>query len=464
MKCCRVIYVLGLIGTIAFLSVGCGGETKISSSNDSVNDQSQVTDEKNDSNNSILSFIDNEDSTKDSSVGLLTTKINQGIELSEEQETVIQYFDNDYFSVAYYDYLQRYPQVFEGAQIHCVAQIARILSYSGDEYQALAFIFDMNSGEVFDEDYANDNYIVVNGKQKGIERVIEGDILQIYGRYTNVDSYEIDGSSFLIPTIDLYETTYINDSSRFSSDFIKKVAKSIFGPNIEVRNAVAGVDYTDSEISWQFGYDPYMICELENQTNSKFTSFRFYIERGRIDDAKAASSEPMLDLFTTNIVREVEFAPDFQHYLTFTYDTDLNTLNLDYYDTSFNKIWNREFPETQNAVYDYTEKAIYLVANNDYYAISLEDGSDLIEPAFVGQKNRVAKIEDGVILINNSVSDTIMKIDLDGNILWKTDTNLAPENIECIQRVNGYIVIEINGGWNYIIVDENDGSLVGEIA
>ena len=463
MKRSKVIFILGLISTIAFLSVGCSNETNTDRSNNSINDHSQISSNEEDFSDSVQSFLDNESPKTDSSVGLLTTKINQGIELSEEQETVIQYFDNDYFSVAQYDYLQRYPQVFEGAQIHCVAQIDRVLSYSGDEYQALAFIFDMTSGEVFDEDYTNTNYIVVNGKQKGIERIIEGDILQIYGRYTSVDSYEIDGSSFLFPTIDLYETTYINDSSRFSPDFIKKVAKSIFGPNIEVRNAVAGEDYTDSEISWQFGYDPYMICELENQTNSKFTSFRFYTERGRIDDAKAASSEPMLDLFTTNIVREVEFAPDFQHYLTFTYDTDLNTLNLDYYDASFNKIWNREFSETQNAAYDYTEKALYLVANNDYYVISLEDGSDLIEPAFVGQKTRVAKIEDGVILINGSVSDTIMKIDLDGNILWKTNTNLASDNIECIQRLNGYIVIEINGGWNYIIVDENDGSLIGEI-
>lgn len=410
--------------------------------------------------------VDMED-TMDKEIGLLTTKIDQNGELSDEQKMVIQYFDDDYFEVADYEFLQRYPQVFEGSQIHCVAEVVKILSATDEEYKALAMIFDFKSyGDghgAIDPDYTNENYIVVKGKQQGIKRVIEGDVLQIYGRYVSIDSYNINGKDYMLPALNLYDNSYINDRGRFSPEFIKKVAKVVFGPNIEVRNAVAGEDYTGTELSWKFGYDPYMICELENQTNAKFTKFRFYTERGMIDDAKGASSEPMLDLITTNIVRKIEFAPDLQHYLLFTYDTDLNTLSLDYYDIKFNKMWNREFKETTNSVYDYTSKAIYLVANNDLYIIDLKDGRDLFEPSFVGEKSRVSKVKDGLLLIANSTNDTVMKIGLDGDIIWKANTKQEPYNIAGIQHLNNYLVIATSNFWNFIIIDETDGTLVAEL-
>ena len=363
-----------------------------------------------------------------------------------------------------YKFLQRYPQVFKGAQIHFVAEIKKIISSTDDDYQALAVIYDtVYDMDLEEEEKENTNYVILNGKQQGMKRVIEGDFIQAYGRYRDVDSYTIDGAGYTVPTMDLYDTSYINDQSRFNDTFIKAVAKAVFGSDIEVRNAVAGEDYTDSELSWKFAYDPYMICELENQSNSKFTKFRFYTERGLIDDAKAASSEPMLDLFVTNIVRQMEFTPDLQHYLVFTYDTDLGVLNIDYYDREFKKIWNREFEKTLNAAYDYTEQALYLVANNDMYCINLEDGQDIIDSVYVGEKSRVFKVEDGIILFSNSMNDTVMKVGLDGEIVWKTNTSTDHENYDSIQRLNGHIVISSSSGWNFIIVNEEDGSLEAEI-
>lgn len=404
----------------------------------------------------------------DDSLGLLTMKIDQADGLEEKQKNIIKYFDNDYFEVMDYDYLQRFPQVFENAQIHAVMEIKKVLSATDGEYQALAIVFDtMSEIAEFEgiegEGYDNTKYVVINGHQQGMMRVIEGDIIQAYGRYSGVDSYTIDGVDYMVPTINLYDTSYINDRIRFDPTFIKAVAKSVFGPNIEVRNAVPGEDYTDGEISWQFAYDPYMICELENQTNSKFTKFRFYTERGMIDDAKGASSEPALDLFTTNIVRRMEFSPDLKHYIVFTYDADLATLNIDYYDTEFNKLWNREFENTINAAYDYTSTALYLAANNDMYFIDLENGEDMVSPIYVGEKVRVSKIEDGILLIADSPSDTVMKLGLDGNIIWKTNTSQEYVEVDCIQRVNGRIVIALAGGWNFIIVNEETGELEGEI-
>lgn len=405
---------------------------------------------------------------QDSEIGLSSMKMGQIDNLTPEQELIIQYFDNDYFSINDYEFMQRYPQIFKGAQIHTVGEITKIISATDEDYQALVSIFDVVSEiasyEYGDEEAYLKNQVVVNGKQPNGMRVIEGDIVQMYGRYVSIDDYTIDGVGYNVPTFNLYDTSYLNDRSRFEPGFIKKVATTIFGQNIEVRNAVAGEDYTGDELSWKIAYDPYMICELENQTNSKFTKFRFYTERGLIDDAKGASSEPMLDLFTTNIIRKIEFAPDFQHYLLFTYDTDLNTLSLDYYDTEFNKLWNREFENTTNAVYDYTSTAIYLVANNDLYMISLEDGEDKTNPIYVGEKTRVCKVEDGVILIaGGSVNDTVMKVTLSGEMAWKTNTTQEHEEIDVIQLIEGRILISSSSGWNFIIVDDSDGTLISEI-
>lgn len=404
---------------------------------------------------------------QDIEIGLSSMKMGQIDDLTPEQELIIQYFDNDYFSVNDYEFMQRYPQIFKGAQIHTVGEITKIISATDEDYQALVSIFDIMSEiasyEQGDDEAYLKNQIVVNGKQPNGMRVIEGDIVQMYGRYVSIDDYTIDGVSYNVPTFNLYDTSYLNDRSRFEPDFIKKVATTIFGKNIEVRNAVAGEDYTGDGLSWKFGYDPYMICELENQTNSKFTKFRFYTERGMIDDAKGASSEPELDTFTTNIIRKIEFAPDFQHYLLFTYDIDLNTLSLDYYDTEFNKLWNREFENTTNAVYDYTSTAVYLVANNDLYMISLEDGEDKCAPIYVGEKTRVCKVEDGIILIANSKNDTVMKVSLSGEMAWKTNTSQEPENIDVIQLIDGRILISSSSGWSFIIVNDSDGALISEI-
>ena len=87
----------------------------------------------------------------------------------------------------------------------------------------------------------------------------------------------------------------------------------------------------------------------------------------------------------------------------------------------------------------------------------------MVAPIYVGEKVRVSKIEDGILLIADTPSDTVMKLDLDGNIMWKTNTSQEYVEVDCIQRVNGRIVIALAGGWNFIIVNEESGELEGEI-
>ena len=399
--------------------------------------------------------------TQDREIGLYSKKIGQVENLTDDQKTIIQYFDNDYFSIDDYDFRQRYPQIFRGAQVTQMIEINKIIEASDTNYTALASVFDSATYMAEDEEAYLKNKIIVNGIQPKNMRVVEGDVIHMFGRYINIENQTIDGNSYNLPVIDLYENSYINNESRFSPAFIKKVAKVIFGNNIEVRNAVEGQDYTGEAHSWKFGYDPYMICTLENSTNSKFTGFRFYTERGYIDDVKSASSEPMLDLFESSIERHVEFTQDLKHYIMFTFDRELKNLNIDYYDLDFNKIWNKEFENTSNTSFDFTSQKLYLSVNNDFHIMNLETGEDVVPQLYLGEKTRVSKLEDGIILISSSQNDTVMKIGLDGSLVWKTNASIIPDTVNCLQLVDNKIIISTNAG--FITVDNETGELISEI-
>ena len=52
---------------------------------------------------------------------------NDKLHLTDEQKEVLKYFDNDYFDIQDYDSLQRYPDVYKGAQISFGAYVKKII-------------------------------------------------------------------------------------------------------------------------------------------------------------------------------------------------------------------------------------------------------------------------------------------------------------------------------------------------
>ena len=62
---------------------------------------------------------------------------NPNLQLSDEQLQVLQYFDNDYFSVGEYENLQRYPQIYRNAQISFHGIITKILQMDDETYECL---------------------------------------------------------------------------------------------------------------------------------------------------------------------------------------------------------------------------------------------------------------------------------------------------------------------------------------
>ena len=425
----------------------------------------------------------NSTAENDTDLGLRNIKIDTAeYELSDAQKTVLTYFDNDYFYVSNdngYEYLQRYPQVFQGTQLNFNGIVDRIISYSGDCYEIMIKLVDSetyysywNPGENY-QNYLEQrakNYVFVTGTSSSA-RLIEGDFVSVYGRYVDVNTVSIDGISFTIPQITVYRTDIIpNDvyipPVKFDIPFVKTVAKAIFGNNIEVREPIFGLDVPPAdEMGTMYEFQQFCIVELENQSNAKFTKYRFGLSSGLIEDAKTGiiAATPNFD-----IIRTLEFSSDFEHFLIFTYDTSLETVNLDYYDKDFNKIWNREFIEATSANYDYTKNNIYLTANNELFIINTQTGEDTFAPVYIGPKVEIRKLSDGILVISQSKSDGVMKLDLNGSLLWKTNLTDDVKEVNQVQLAEKRIVLDLElgddsapiGESRYLVLDSEDGSVI----
>ena len=135
-------------------------------------------------------------------------------------------------------------------------------------------------------------YITVTG-DLGDTWFVEGDHIELFGRYVEMSSAQIDGTSYTMPHIEANSVYFwmdgqYSDSERFDVKTITKVAEAVFGNDVEVREAV----YQEDMMGYQSGgfYDkPFYIAEPENQSNAKFNSYRLYTKRGMIEDTKTGT-------------------------------------------------------------------------------------------------------------------------------------------------------------------------------
>lgn len=384
----------------------------------------------------------------DTDLGLRGTKIDSAeATLTKEQKMIIQYFDEDYLEVEEYEFLSRYPKVFTGVQVRVFGEVEKVIALNEDTYQFVC------------TDY-NDGYSMVVTCPISDTRFIEGDWLSIYGIYEGEKQIEVDGKTYIIPSIkaysktQLYEMGVVYDFNLYSLEYIKTIAEAIFGDAIEVRKpTVDDEGFHENTNSDAFNW--YYVVELDNQSNAKFSKYLFSREGGYIQDMK--SSE--------NIQRSIEFSADFEHFFLFAYDSSLETLTLEYYDSNLNRLWKREFPETTNAQYDYTKNNIYLIANNELHIINIATGENTFAPTYVGERYDVRKTTDGILLLAENKSDAVMKLDLQGRMVWKT--NLTADLMACsVQFEEDRIILGAqldDDNWlHYIAIDNATGSVLND--
>lgn len=345
----------------------------------------------------------------DVDIGLMNIKINnEGVNLDETQKLLVQYFDTDYFR-APYNALQRYPQVYKGAQINFLGYVTKIIESTDTEYTAL---IEYEATKTPEGNYCpTGQYVVIKGLH-GEARFMEGDTLYVYGKYSDVNTYTVDGKGYTVPTVLVNRFTYFYYfdfvEPMYSMEEIRSIAKYIFGDDIKIRYTKNEDFSNKSGFSYEDYEGLYYTVELDNQSDANFTKYCFSAMGGSITDCKSES----------NIDRNITFSADFEHFYLQVFDENLKTYILECYDRSLNKIWSREFNQTTNTVIDYTASNIYLVANGSMYIIDAQTGENSVEPKYVGSKTAIRKLEDGIILVSHKASDAIMKTDLVGNVLW----------------------------------------------
>lgn len=378
---------------------------------------------------------------------------------NEVQKEILKYFDDNYFFVWDYEDLQRYPKAYKGAQINLYVVVGKVLKSTDDEYEILAYFDSSNGYET--ENVNKNNKLIIKGKQTD-ERLIAGDSIEVYGRYIDISTYQIDGNTETLPTINVINTIAHTNANerRFNLETITTVAKYIFGNDIKIRKPVCGEDYQLSNY-----YIPesffYMIT-LDNQSNSNFKCFDIF------QDYPYIGYNLKYNDLSSTVVKKLFVGADFQHYIVTTYDKGTKHIYIDYFDKEYNKIWGREFNYTSNMenIYspmDYDLEKMSIVVDNDLYLIDLATGENIIEPILVGNKISIVMYTNEMLLIGNDNKDAIMRVGYDGRTLKKYNADTSMELITAanIQLVDKKIVINIigNKGQNmidkYIIINEN---------
>ena len=390
----------------------------------------------------------------DTDAGLKTIKVDSAmVDMTEEQYQILRYFDNDYLEIWSYEFLRRYPQVFDQAQITESGIVKKILAQSGTKYELLLQI-----GEQDEE------VLLLRGDTNG-PLFLEGDYIKFYGIYSGIETIAVDGTSFTLPCANVYDTYMPLVSERFDFPFIKAVAKSVFGENIEVR--------TVTEEENQVGYDEgeYYAVVLDNQSNAKLSKFFLDANTGYICD----ESVFQYYYYDGSVERHVEFSADLKHFFVVSYDWALETFTIECYDHNLNKEWKREFEEVQpldteglmSRCYDYTKNNFYLALNNELYIINAKTGEDTRAPMYVGPKIAVSKLNDGILLIAASTADAFMKVDIEGGIVWKTNASGQILSVNSLQMTADNIVLyaaaSSDDGYSdlhYFVLDCEDGHIV----
>ncbi len=366
---------------------------------------------------------------------------NSDLNLDDTQREILKYFDNDYFYISTFNYedLQRYPDVYKGAQVNTDCIILKVLKSTDEEFEALATFYD-GFGEP--PTLADSTELFVFKSEQLNERLIETDNISLYGRYINIDTYNVDGKSYTIPTINATNIVHSFPTHRFSLETITTVAKYIFGNDIKISEPVSGTDF---DLGPHYSpQDWFYLVKLDNQSNANFKAFDMHMDYGYIGYNYKHNGLP------DTIEKRLFISADFQHFIVSTYDSGTKHVYIDYFDRQLKKLWGREFDYESEAIVspmDYTSTQMAFVIDNDLYLVDLQTGENIIDPVLVGNKVKVMMLSDGILLVGNSNKDAIMKVGYDGQILQKMNANTKMQQISTVstQIVDGKMVIVLEG-------------------
>ena len=173
-----------MLACVMLCTAGCGSqkEQEVGSNSSQVVDtatdtKQELTEEQREAQEAFASSTPE----NDTDVGLKNIKIDTAdFSLTDEQKAVLAYFDDDYLSVPSfetgYEFLRRYPQVFEGAQLSVWGTVKKVISMDSDKYEMILWL-NIGPGEYeYSYEYPEyeGNYLLLSGKT-GDTWFMEGD-------------------------------------------------------------------------------------------------------------------------------------------------------------------------------------------------------------------------------------------------------------------------------------------------
>lgn len=364
-----------------------------------------------------------------------------------------RYLNYQSIPISSYNGLKANTKLYKEAMISFKFYVKKVIEEHDDNYKILVVLID---------EYINseDQLIVIEGTYENGDRFSEeeGVMYKAYGIYKKMENYTIDGVSNVLPKIEVDRTVKQGEygiPAIYTSSEIRDITKKFFN-NASVTVADGGPTAEDIENDRWW---PYYIATLHSSGNNMFNKFKVYADEGAI------AVTPEKD--EGDVKRFISKASDGTGYIMTTYTTDY--LEMQFYDKNFKEVWNREFENVDNYMWDNNNNRIGLVVDNDLYYINEKTGKNIVEPFIVGKGLGIHLLKNGdAIYITNQTSDFIMYINFKGKVVWRNDVSESPYSVDSILVGNDNIYVSYDLGYedgvnsSYIAVYDKNGDIVSE--
>lgn len=319
--------------------------------------------------------------------------------LTEEQNLLNEYFSNsvnvnDYIlphgNIA--EHLLRGQNIFNGFKVIYTGAVNSVLEAEGENSFAVAI-----GSDYYYSNSAVTQLVACGTYENSDARLVQGDSVTVIGDFSGVDMFEnIDGSNAEYAVLKNCRITADPEYPEgFDENEVKTVIKSIFGDGIDIQKE------TDMGA---FSLDTYKFTRVIGKRMETWS----FSEYGNCTVSFGGGDSEY----------SVIFAPDYNTYLTLSYISGPYTLKC--YETGGTELWSKEFSSTPDCAYK--NDRLYVYVDNDLYIMNPKDGSDIISPKYYDNRNMLMA-SDRILLRDNSGSETdaIIALDLDGNMIWRTD-------------------------------------------
>lgn len=381
---------------------------------------------------------------------------------TDSQKNIIEYYDNNYMNLFSYEFLIRYPDIFENMQVKFEAVVEKVVKTDKDSF-ILLVSWNQTYNRLQEDKW--DSCIMLEGKIDDISvagsssngtRVVEGDRIYVYAEFLTLENYTIDQNIYNIPKC-LANRVILNDvntdmQEKFSKDYLKAYADNLFGTEVSVREAVYEKDFIFDSL--HYPEYAFMICEFDSTSDEE--AYEIYQNGGLIRKIGSTADNDTI----------IRASADGKHFYRIEYNKSYKHIRISYYSDVNNCIWSRDFDDSSYLLYDYTINNLYVATDNSLYVINNQNGENVYNPVTVDLCNGLIKCLDGVVLYYNETG-IFEKYDLKGNPVWKSNVTDDKIQVSNIQFTDDKMTLHLYVGNEYTdimtVINLDNGEILNSV-